>query len=164
MINELCAFDYCCDDISLIENYEKAINDTTQMWECHHRLEEKGYDRTTLRKMKKYFQVPASDLIFLTPSEHRKIHSKINGVWNKGKKGCYSEDTIQKMRESHKGNTATLNKHWTLSEESKKNISEGVKKSVEAGRKKQKPWKWDEEKRKKYVPWNKGLKIKQSNI
>ena len=164
MINELCAFDYCCEDISLIENYQETIDDTTQMWHCHHRLEENGYDSVTLRKMKRYYQVPASELIFLTPSEHRKIHSKIKGVWNKGKKGCYSDETIQKMSESHKGNTATLGRHWALSKESKKNISEGVKKSVEAGRKKPKSWKWNEEKRKNFIPWNKGLKTKQTDL
>ena len=30
---------FCCDDPSLIENYDKAINDTTQTWDCHHRGE-----------------------------------------------------------------------------------------------------------------------------
>ena len=29
----------CCEDISLIENYESAISDKTEMWDCHHRLE-----------------------------------------------------------------------------------------------------------------------------
>ena len=28
---------YCCEDPSLIENYDKAIADTTQTWEIHHR-------------------------------------------------------------------------------------------------------------------------------
>ena len=30
---------FCKDDISKIENYDKAIADTTQTYECHHRLE-----------------------------------------------------------------------------------------------------------------------------
>lgn len=30
---------FCCEDISKIENYEKAIVDVTQTWHCHHRLE-----------------------------------------------------------------------------------------------------------------------------
>ena len=29
MINEFCAKKFCSEDISLVENYEKAINDTT---------------------------------------------------------------------------------------------------------------------------------------
>ena len=28
-----------CDTPELIENYEKAVNDKTQMWDCHHRFE-----------------------------------------------------------------------------------------------------------------------------
>ena len=30
---------FCCEDISKIENYAAAIADTTQTWECHHRME-----------------------------------------------------------------------------------------------------------------------------
>ena len=41
MINEQNAYAFCKDDIRLIENYDKAINDKSQMWECHHR---KGLD------------------------------------------------------------------------------------------------------------------------
>ena len=37
MINEKRAKSYCKDDISLIENYDKAIADNTQVWHCHHR-------------------------------------------------------------------------------------------------------------------------------
>ena len=28
-----------CKTPELIENYNKAISDTTQIWECHHRME-----------------------------------------------------------------------------------------------------------------------------
>ena len=38
MINKKTARSYCKDDISKIENYEEAINDT-ELWVCHHRLE-----------------------------------------------------------------------------------------------------------------------------
>lgn len=30
---------YCKDDISKIENYEKAINDENETWICHHKME-----------------------------------------------------------------------------------------------------------------------------
>lgn len=36
MINEKNARKYCYQDISLIENYDKAIADTEHMWHCHH--------------------------------------------------------------------------------------------------------------------------------
>lgn len=38
MINEINVHSYCKEDISKIENYELAVNDT-EMWECHHRTE-----------------------------------------------------------------------------------------------------------------------------
>ena len=30
---------FCCENISLIENYDKAISDEKRLWCCHHRLE-----------------------------------------------------------------------------------------------------------------------------
>ena len=39
MINEKNAKRFCNEDISLIENYDKAIVDNTQTWHCHHRAE-----------------------------------------------------------------------------------------------------------------------------
>ena len=36
MISEFSAKCYCIDDISLIQNYDNAIADTNQTWECHH--------------------------------------------------------------------------------------------------------------------------------
>ena len=37
MICEHYARKFCCEDISLIENYALAVADTTQTWDCHHR-------------------------------------------------------------------------------------------------------------------------------
>lgn len=67
---------YCCEDISLIENYDKAVADNTQVWHCHHRLEDDGYSEQQLKKMKMYYGRPASELIFLTPHEHLSLHFK----------------------------------------------------------------------------------------
>ena len=39
MINEKKAKRYCKEDLSKIKNYDKAIADTTQVWDCHHRTE-----------------------------------------------------------------------------------------------------------------------------
>lgn len=84
----------CCDDICLIENYNKAINDQTQKWECHHRLEtELGLSREKLINIGRYYNVPASELIFLTRAEHNIIH-------NTGSN--HSEITKNKMSESAK--------------------------------------------------------------
>lgn len=76
MINEYQAKRFCSEPIENIENYENAIADTTQTWHLHHRKEiHFGYSRQELQDMNMYFSVPASDLIFLTPFEHRSIHS-----------------------------------------------------------------------------------------
>lgn len=38
---------FCRDDLSKIENYDKAMADSAQTWDCHHRLETHRYtDRT----------------------------------------------------------------------------------------------------------------------
>ena len=58
---------FCCDDPSLIENYDKAINDTTQTWDCHHRGEVLPcgrFSRDDLNKFGLYFNRPAAELIF----------------------------------------------------------------------------------------------------
>lgn len=115
-----------CSDYTKIENYEQAINDSTQTWECHHRLEIKeDYINTSdeLKMMNLYYNRPASELIFLTNKEHRKIHSpnysgKHNGMYgkvphNKGKH--LSEETKHKISESYKPHKHTC--------ESRNNIS-----------------------------------------
>lgn len=77
MINETKAKLYCCDNISLIENYEQAVKDK-QIWDCHHRLEVQNghriYTGKELIEAELCWNRPASELIFLTKSEHSKIH------------------------------------------------------------------------------------------
>lgn len=84
----------CCEDLSLIENYEKAINDDTQMWECHHKLEiDLGKSQHELISMNMYWHRPASELIFLTRIEHNNLHAKYHIV---------SDKTKQKQSIAHK--------------------------------------------------------------
>lgn len=74
MINFNNVYNYCCDDITLIENYEAALNDKTQTWDCHHRLEiDLNLSATELKEKEIYYNVPAKDLIFLTHTEHVRI-------------------------------------------------------------------------------------------
>lgn len=117
MINETQAKKYCSEDISLIENYELAIADKTQTWECHHRLECVNGVYTspaTLIEKCLYNGRPANELIFLTKAEHWKIHgkdpayrkkiSKANKGENNGMHGKHhSEEAKIKMSEAHKG-------------------------------------------------------------
>lgn len=139
---------YCCDDITQIENYDKAINDTTQTWHCHHRLEtDLDLTEEQLKEQSLYFNRPASELIFLTPFEHISLHKKGKQIWL-GKK--HTEESKEKMRQSQlkyfethdgpmKGRTQTEEAKQKLreanlgkkhSEETKRKISEKNKNKV----------------------------------
>ena len=116
MINKRSAKAYCRDDISLIENYDKAIADKTQVWDCHHRRET-IYSVKELIEIGEYYNRPACELIFLTPVDHRRLHRIGKHL---------SEDTRQKLSESKKGEKCYIfGKH--LSEETRKKISEAHK-------------------------------------
>lgn len=85
---------YCCDDISLIENYNKAINDNVVTWACHHRLEtDENISRENLIEIGKYYKVTASELIFLTPKDHATLHNNNRSI-----------EIISKISNSMKGN------------------------------------------------------------
>ena len=133
MISENQVKKYCREDISLIENYDKAINDKTQTWECHHRKESQ-YSAGELVDIGEYYNRPAEELIFLTPADHHRLHNLGKPAWNKGKH--LSEETRKKLSESRKGkhhseetrkklSEATKGKH--RSEETRKKISEAKK-------------------------------------
>lgn len=107
-----------CRTPELIENYDKAMADTTQTWECHHRLEE-YFSIDMLKALGWYYDVDASELIFLTTKEHLRLHKL-------GKKRKpFSEETKRKMSEAMKGNKSKTGQK--LSSETKQKISEALK-------------------------------------
>ena len=113
MISEKRAKKYCRDDISKIENYDKAIADKTQTWDLHHRLEltldgEFALTREQLKMHDMYYNRPYYELILLTHAEHRRLHGMHT-----------SDDTRQKKSEAMKGRTH--------SEEHRRKISEALK-------------------------------------
>ena len=122
MINFRYAKSYCKDDISLIENYDKAIADKDNIWDCHHRREIET-SRKKLIEIGEYFNRPASELIFLTKPEHKALHNTLlfkgNKIWL-GKH--HSEEAKRKMSEKHKGKT-TWNKGKKMSEEAKQKMA-----------------------------------------
>ena len=145
MINEILAQKYCRDDISKIENYDKAIADTTQTWHLHHRLEltldgEFALTPEQLKMQDMYYNRPYYELIFLTPAEHIRIHHKgeNNPLYGKhhsedakrkiseAHKGKHhSEDTKSKISEAHKGKSAwNKGKHGIYSEDARRKMSE----------------------------------------
>lgn len=121
----------CKDDICLIQNYDKAINDQTQTWECHHILEtDLNMSRQQLIDIKRYYNVPASELIFLTRDEHNKIHRTGKRHSEKTKKKMSkpkSEETKRKLSEAAKKRTKYPMQGKHHSEETKKKQSDIMK-------------------------------------
>lgn len=96
-----------CTKPELIENYHKAIEDTSQIWECHYRLEfmpfsGKNCTMKRLIELGMYYNVQPEALIFLRKEEHRLLHKEQfttknwkaspdqklkNSTTNKGKNG-----------------------------------------------------------------------------
>ena len=108
------SFERYCKNYQDIENYEAANKCNFKGWEVHHRLETHNSDgerrlvdltRDELLALGMYWHRPASELIFLTKSEHYILHQK-------GKKR--SEETKKKMGEAKKN----------MSEETRKKLSE----------------------------------------
>ena len=101
-----------CSDYKQIENYEKAKNDPFIKWECHHRFELKCPLIKPLVKdliaSNLYYNRPAEELIFLTPSEHHNLHAVYNNRF-RGKR--HSEKT--KLIMSLHGGNAFRGKHHT---------------------------------------------------
>ena len=104
MIKKNLVKDYCCEDASLIENYQKAIEDDTQTWHCHHRLEicdENGKERSLQKSRDEliaenlYYNRPASELIFLTKSEHRSLHMKHMSIYGYNHKRITGQGTMK---------------------------------------------------------------------
>lgn len=73
MINIKLLKRYCCEDVSLITGYLKAITSTDE-WVCHHLLENKGYTRKELMAKKMYYNRPAKELVLLSRRTHNRLH------------------------------------------------------------------------------------------
>ena len=138
---------YCCEHIENIENYEKAISDKTETWDCHHRLEThtpEGIERAvkiTQKELKEqglYYNRPAQELIFIRQAEHKYLHQKGRPLSEEHKKAisianrnntetrCNAE-MRKKLSEIAKARTVNyfLGKHHT--EETKKLLSKNHK-------------------------------------
>ena len=74
-----------CSSPELIENYEEAINDTAQTWDCHHRLETHNSDgeirlvqltKKELIALGMYYSRPPCEFIFMKQHDHLSLHRK----------------------------------------------------------------------------------------
>ena len=123
MICEKSVKQYCCEDISKIENYDKAIADKTQTWHCHHKAEILpcgNFSCEDLKKFGLYYNQPASELIFIRKTEHNSFHKK--GIDHRGKKNPmygkkHSQETKNKIAEKSTGRS------HIVSQETKDKIS-----------------------------------------
>ena len=137
-VKHVCA--YCREDISLIENYEEAIN-SPEKWHCHHRLETHFEDGTMrpldsflsgpdLIKQNLYYGRPASELIFLSIKDHFSLHSKSlkykQRMSESIKKVTSTKEYREKMSKALKGKN-TWSKGKKHSEEHKQKTSKGLK-------------------------------------
>lgn len=119
MICENTVRKYCCEDISLIENYQEAIN-SNETWDCHHKLEtELNLSVQELINTNRYYGVKAKDLIFMPHREHVSLHNK--GVSRTGYK--FSEETKARL----KGRTSN-SKGYKWTDEQRKKGSDARKK------------------------------------
>ena len=143
MINEKQAKRFCKEDISKIKNYDLAIADKTQTWDCHHMTETWwNCTKKELIENECYYHRKACELIFLTHAEHISLHMKGKPSTMKGR--THSDESRKKMSEAQKG------KH--LSEEHRRKISETNKGHILSEETRIKL----SESHKGKVPWNKG--------
>lgn len=131
---------FCCEDLSLIENYQEALSDQNETWECHHRqevvIDGTGIHITSQKELIEkglYYNRPASELIFMRNSDHMRMHSVLN---NKGESNPMwghkqTEETRAQIsktrRERIDQGLITVRKGFTMSQESRDEISKKAK-------------------------------------
>lgn len=153
---------YCVEDITNIENYEKAINDNTQTYVCHHRLETHTSDgerrkvdisKEELIALGMYYSRPVEELIFMTKSDHTKLHNE-HRKWSKGGHKL-TEEAKRKIAEASKGRRHSEETKLKISNSNKgkhsKSFSEDWKNKLSESHKGQ-------------IPWNKGKKMSEEAI
>lgn len=98
---------YCCEDISLIENYDEAVSSPLK-YDLHHKLG-LWFDTQWLIDNGFYYQQRAEMLVFLTHRDHVYLHNKTPNEETRlkisvAKKGCvFTEEHKHKLSVSHKG-------------------------------------------------------------
>ena len=135
-----------CSTYEQVENYSQAIADKENRWHLHHRREtDEMKSRQQLIDEGKYYNVDPSELIFLTISEHTKLHNAnlreetrnklSNNCYFKGKDHSGGNNPMYGVKLYGEKN-GMYGKHH--SEESKKKISKANKghKDTEEARKK----------------------------
>ena len=130
---------YYCSDIENVENYQKAKKDNFIGWECHHRLETHNSDgirrdvdisHKELKALRMYWHRPASELIFLTESEHhalRRVSDSTRKKLSAAKKDENHPNYGKHLSEETKRKICEANKGKPKSDEAKKRMREAKK-------------------------------------
>ena len=131
---------YCCENISKIENYNKALASKTT-WDIHHKREiTENKTKQQLIDEDLYFNRPADELIFLSRKEHNRIHREHNpkNMINWIKAGSAAVRGVNKTDEHKQKISDSLKEyfkshdHWnkggTVSDEVKQKISYTINK------------------------------------
>lgn len=140
MINLRCTKAYC-KDFEKIENYEEAVNDKSETWDCHHRLEA-VFTLVELKRAGWYLDRKPEELIFIRRSEHRNnpdlhIGVRRNHEVRRGKKrkplSAETKAKIsaalkgKKLSEEHAAKVAFAHKGKKHTEETKRKVSKALK-------------------------------------
>lgn len=130
-------YKYCfCRHPELIENYDKAMADTTQTWVCHHRLETHSSDGERrlvdievkeLIALGMYYDRPPEELIFMTALEHKRLHNIEKPKSEEHKRKISEAEKGRHLSEEWKRKISEANKGKHLSEEHKRKLSEAHK-------------------------------------
>lgn len=147
MINIKGVENYCKDPINLIENYDEAVN-STEIWDCHHRLEtDLGLSREQLIEKDMYLNRPYTELIFLSHSEHTRLHNTGAGNPMYGKPGTMLGKTGSEHPWFNRNHTEETRKKMSESAKNRPPVSDETRKKLS-------------DKAKGRTPWNKGKKMK----
>lgn len=117
---------YCKDDLSMIENYDVAIN-SDESYDCHHRLEftincEYAHSKEELIRMNMYYNRPYFELIFMKSSEHHAMHVRHYNA-NRDYSFTQTQEYREKMSKSCMGKGKGIHK----TDEHKKKLSDSHK-------------------------------------
>lgn len=105
-----------CQEYWKIQNYDQAVADETQCWHCHHRHEiDWALPMEELIAIGRYYDVHYSELIFLTPAEHNRLHHTGKEGGFRGKH--HTEETKQKLSDAREGEKNPNYKYHITEEE-----------------------------------------------
>ena len=122
-----------CSDYTEIEGYEKAVNDTTQTYICHH-IQGEYKTREELIELGCYYNVPPYLLRFVTKEEHNRLHKPHLGkkLSKEQKRKCTPKTKVQYWLGKDRGEEfskkmSEVQKGKKLTDKTKKHISNKLK-------------------------------------